>query len=330
MGARSDDGFEPSASWDALQLRSLLLRRFRAFFDQRGFLEVSTPLLSTDTVIDRHLDPLCATLFDDPRRPSHGRRLYLQTSPEFHMKRLLASGGEAIYQVTRGFRGAETGKLHNPEFTIVEWYRRGDTMTEGIQLLDDLCTTIFSRGPTRRISYEQAFREHLGIDPHLAERSELVAILRSLDSIHVTDDVTDDRDALLDLLLAERVQPHLGRPEPTIVYDYPAGQAALARIRDGQPPVAERFELFVDGVELANGYHELLDPNTLRHRNRIVNQQRQLDGKPRLPEESRLLRAMEHGLPPCAGVALGFDRVVMLCGGYERLQEVIAFPIDRA
>ena len=203
-------------------------------------------------------------------------------------------------------------------------------MTEGIQLLDDLCTTVFSRGPTRRISYEQAFREHLGIDPHLAERSELVAILRSLDSIHVTDDVTEDRDALLDLLLAERVQPHLGRPEPTIVYDYPAGQAALARIRDGQPPVAERFELFVDGVELANGYHELLDPNTLRHRNRIVNQQRQLDGKPRLPEESRLLRAMEHGLPPCAGVALGFDRVVMLCGGYERLQEVIAFPIDRA
>lgn len=330
FGGPSDGRFQPTASWDALRLRAQLLGRFRKFFDDRGFLEVSTPLLSADTVIDRHLDPLSATLFDDPRRPSAGRRLYLQTSPEFHMKRLLASGGEAIYQVTRAFRGAEKGRLHNPEFTMVEWYRRGDTMTEGMQLLDELCAAVFSRGPARRISYERAFRDHLGIDPHLTDRSELVSMVQSLGTVPLTDDLIEDRDALLNLLLAERVQPQLGRPEPTILYDYPASQAALARIRDGEPPVAERFELFVDGVELANGYHELLDPNQLRHRNRIVNQQRQFDGKPPLPEESRLLEAMEHGLPPCAGVALGFDRVVLLCGGYQRLEEVLAFPIDRA
>ena len=310
------------------------MRRLRSFFDERGFLEVCTPLLSADTVVDRHLDPLCVTLFHDPRRPHEGRRLYLQTSPEFHMKRLLASGGQAIYQVTQAFRGAESGVLHNPEFTIAEWYRCGDTMSEGIQLLDDLCDALLERGSAQRISYGHAFCEHLGIDPHRCETSQLAAMAQSIGLVRsphgTTGDQREDRDTLLNLLLAERVQPHLGKVRPTILYHYPASQAALAHTRDETPPVAERFELFVDGVELANGSHELLDPKQLQLRNAMTNRQRQLEGKPSLPENSRLLQAMQHGLPPCTGVALGFDRLVMLCAGDKQLEKVLAFPIELA
>jgi lysyl-tRNA synthetase class 2 len=323
-----DESFGPTAPWDLLQRRALLLRRLRTFFEQRGFLEVSTPLLSADTVVDRHLDPLRVTLRDDPRNSAPGRRLFLQTSPEFHMKRLLASGGQSIYQVTHAFRGGERGRLHNPEFTIVEWYRRGDTMVDGIQLLDELCQALLERGPARAISYGQAFLERLGIDPHRADRSELMTIARSMNL--ASGGRIDDRDTLLNLLLADAVQPHLGKSCPLILYDYPASQAALARVREDDPPVAERFELFVDGVELANGYHELLDPDQLRRRNRQVNRQRRQDGNEPLPEESRLLWAMEYGLPPSTGVAMGFDRVVMLSAGQDRLDCVLTFPIERA
>lgn len=326
----SDQLFRPTASWDNLRLRARLLRRLRAFFDRRKFLEVTTPLLSADTVIDRHLDPLRVKLFDDPRRPHEGPTRFLQTSPEFHMKRLLASGGEAIYQVTHAFRGAESGRLHNPEFTIVEWYRCGDTMNDGIQLLDELCNALLGRGPCQLLSYKQAFQQHVGLDPHMSDTAQLAAILRSADGTPIPTGVVDDRDSLLNLLLTDYVQPNLGRDCPTIVFDYPPSQAALARIRPGTPPVAERFELYVDGIELANGYHELIDAHELRRRNQHVNRERQADGKPRLPEESHLLAAMQHGLPSCAGVALGFDRLVMLCAGSTRLDEVLTFPVDRA
>ena len=326
--------FGPAASWENLRLRGELLSKLRAFFQRRGFLEVCTPLLSADTVIDRHLDPLCVTLFDDPRRPHEGRLLYLQTSPEFHMKRLLASGGQAIYQVTQAFRGAETGALHNPEFTIAEWYRRGDTAADGIELLDELCDALLERGPAQRISYAQAFDTQLGIDPHRCDLSQLAAMCQDFGLVWTRDDAMEnpqqERDTLLDLLLAERVQPHLGKQHPTILYDFPASQAALARTRDTVPPVAERFELYVDGVELANGYHELVDPHQLRTRNATVNRQRQRDGRLPLPENSRLLQAMEHGLPPCSGTALGFDRVVMLRAGRQRVEDVLTFPISRA
>jgi len=242
----------------------------------------------------------------------------------------LACGGEAIYQVTHAFRGAERGKLHNPEFAIVEWYRRGDSMNDGIQLLDELCHALLGRDMAERVSYAQAFRDHLGIDPHRDRTSKLISAARSCNLVSPTCATGAERDDVLNLLLAERVQPHLGRGRPTIVYDYPATQAALARTRGEDPPVAERFELFVDGVELANGYHELVDPEELRRRNRAVNAQRQVDGKPPYPEQSHLLRAMDHGLPSCTGVALGFDRVVMLGAGGTTLEDVLTFPIDRA
>ncbi len=327
--ADSCPDFLPSANWDRLRLRGELLARVRAFFGERGFLEVETPLLSADTVIDRHLDPLAVVLPHDPRQPLQGRTLYLQTSPEFAMKRLLAAGAQAIYQLTRAFRAGETGPLHNPEFTMLEWYRCDDDLAAGMRLLSDLTAALLNRGPADLVSYGEAFGIHAGIDPHAATALELAAVTNYW-GISVPDawDAAD-RDAWLDVLMTHLVEPQLGQGSPTILYDYPASQAALARLH-GDPPVAARFELYVDGIELANGYHELLDPAVLRGRNVTANRQRAADGKLVLPEESRLLEAMDAGLPECAGVALGFDRLVMLAAGASRIDEVLAFPIDRA
>jgi lysyl-tRNA synthetase class 2 len=320
-----DDIF-PTASWPVLRLRAELLRTLRDFFHRRGFLEVETPLLSADVVVDRHLEPFPVDL------PSGvgTRRMWLQTSPEFAMKRLLAAGGEAIYQVTRAFRQAEQGPRHNSEFTIVEWYRRGDGLDEGMRFLGELCAALLGLGPAERLSYQAAFEQHTGVNPHTSGAARLEEVTRSRGlSVPASLDVAD-RDAWLDLLLVELVEPHLGQRRPVILYDYPATQSALARVRPGPPPVAERFELYVRGTELANGYYELLDAAVLRERNRTNNAARRKQGKPALPEESRLLAAMDHGLPACAGVALGFDRVVMLAAGSASLDEVIAFPFDRA
>jgi lysyl-tRNA synthetase class 2 len=328
MSSAADD-WRPTASWPVLRLRAELLARVREFFAARGFLEVETPILSADIVVDRHLDPFETVLRPDATS-AEGRRLWLQTSPEFAMKRLMAAGGEAIYQIARVFRQGEQGSRHNPEFTMVEWYRRGDDQAAGMQLLSDLCEALLNRGAAERLSYRAAFERHAGVDPHAAGITDLAAALRSRGIEPPASMTETDRDAWLDLLLVELVEPHLGSPRPTIVYDYPASQAALARVREEHPPVAERFELYVDRMELANGYHELLDAEILRRRNRENNARRAIDGKNELPEESRLLSAMEHGLPDCTGVALGFDRIVMLAAGVKTVEEVLAFPIDRA
>lgn len=311
------DDFRPTASWTNLQLRAQTLKRLRAFFDARGFVEVETPVLSRDSVIDRHLDPLPVTLFDDPRTPAQGRTLYLQTSPEFGMKRLLAAGdAQAIYQITRAFRGAEQGSQHNPEFTMLEWYRVGDDYRAGMNLLAELASEMFGVPDVRRITYREAFQKYAGVDP-LAEAADAID--------------PSEREFQLDVLLTSQIQPQLGQDRPAILFDYPANQAALAQVRheDGIA-LAERFELYFQGVELANGYHELLAPEVLRERNRQHNQERAADQKYTLPEDSRLLDAMEHGLPACSGCALGVDRLVMLLAGASSIQDVIAFPIDRA
>jgi len=334
--------FQPTAPWDALKLRAELLARTRRFFDDRGFIEVETPILSADIVVDRHLEPFHTELEAGPL----SKRLYLQTSPEFHMKRLLAAGAEAIYQITRAFRQGEIGRRHNPEFTIVEWYRVGDDYEAGMSLLSDLAEAYFARGRAERISYREAFEKFVGVDPLKAEIAELIAAGAAHGLVPPESFLSPsplagegrgeglesavDRDTWLDWLLTELVEPNLGQHAPAILYDYPASQAALAKLREDDTAVAERCELYFRGVELANGYHELLDPAVLRERNRVNNQLRAADGKSTLPESSHLLDAMEYGLPPCMGVALGFDRVVMLAAGKSTLGEVVAFPIERA
>jgi lysyl-tRNA synthetase class 2 len=314
--------FRPTASLDRLRQRAALLRQVRAFFDQRRFLEVQTPILSADTVVDRHLDPFC---LDEA-----GRRYWLQTSPEFAMKRLLAAGVGSTYQITPVFRRDELGPLHNPEFTMVEWYQVGAGLAQGLDLLGDLAQATLGCGAVERITYAEAFQRFVGIDPHTVPVADLPQVAASLGVQAPESLPVDDRDGWLDLLLVDRVQPRLGVDRPTILYEYPASQAALAQVRPGPPPVAERFELYLSGVELANGFHELADPAELRRRNAEANRQRLADGKSPLPEESRLLEAMAAGLPESTGCALGFDRLLMAVTGAPSIAEVIAFPFDRA
>lgn len=321
--------WRPTCSLEMLRVRSELLQQIRHFFLSRDFLEVETPLLSHDSVIDRHLDPLGVTLFRDPRSPEVGPKVWLQTSPEFGMKRLLASGAQKIFQLCKAFRGGEVGERHNVEFTMLEWYRIGDDYAAGRQLLADLASEILG-SDVEMLTYADAFARHVGLDPHTASGEELLTAAKK-SQIAMPDSYDgSDRDLLLELLLSELVEPHLGEASPTILYDYPASQAALAQVSAGDPPVAERFELYVRGIELANGYHELLDPQALVARNQTNNQARTGDGKYPLPEESRLLVAMRHGLPACSGTALGVDRLLMVKTGAKAIDDVLAFPIERA
>jgi lysyl-tRNA synthetase class 2 len=321
--------FLPTASIPMLKTRARLLRRVRAFFDDRGFFEVDTPLLSRDTIVDHYLDPLPVTVFRDPQDNSRGETYWLQTSPEFAMKRLLAAGAERIYQITRAFRSGESGTMHNPEFTIVEWYRVGDTATEGMELLGEMARTLLLVEQVDELSYRDAFQNTLGIDPHRAPDKQLAA-LAAESRTELSSSKQVDRDNLLNALLSQCIEPQLGMDRPVILFDYPASQAALAEIRRTDPPVAARFELYYRGIELANGYQELRDPDELLRRNIETNQLRDRDGKYRLPEQSRLQTALQAGIPPCSGVALGFDRLVMLATDSRHIDQVMPFPIDRA
>lgn len=312
-----------------LKRRSDLLTALRQFFLERSFIEVETPLLSTEVIPEQHIEPICvlgttSSSCDATHRTAH----YLQASPELHMKRLLAAGMTAIFQVTRSFRDGEVGKHHNPEFTIVEWYRTGDDMQAGITLLDELCQTLLNTSPATRTSYGEAFEQHVGLCPHTSTVEELADRAGVLE-INIPDDLPkDDRDEWLNLLLATLVEPKLGIAEPEILFDYPASQAALARLvqREDGKRVAARFELCWRGVELANGYDELTDAVELQSRLEEVNEKRISDNRPALPLPESLLQAMETGLPACSGCALGFDRLAMLAVGVDSIAEVMATP----
>lgn len=315
--------FFPTATLETLRRRAEIMACVRAFFHSRAFLEVETPILSADTVIDRHLDPFFLD-YDS-------KRYYLQTSPEFAMKRLLAAGAGPIFQIAKVFRRDESGRIHNPEFTMLEYYRPGDDMHAGMDLLDDLQQAVLARGRALRLTYRQAFRQHTGLDPFSATETALARYAEdtkiAIPESYLNGTAFLTKDDWLDLILAEKVQPRLGMREPVILYHYPASQAALA-VTDGE--FAERFELYADGMELANGYHELREPAELRRRNRQANALRRLDGKDILPDESRLLKAMEYGLPSSSGTAVGFDRMIMVALGAKTLADVLAFPFDRA
>jgi lysyl-tRNA synthetase class 2 len=298
-----------------------LLQKLRDFFYEREFVEVETPLVANEIIPELHIEPL---------RLEGG--LFLQASPELHMKRLLAAGATAIFQVTRSFRAGERGPQHNREFTLVEWYRAGDDMRAGIDIVDELMQCVLGSPPAVRTSYAAAFQRAIGIQPHAASVDELAAAARIANIAAPIGMKHMNRDEWLNLLLATRVEPQLGRERPEIIYHYPATQAALARTAaTGEGcEVAERFELYYRGIELANGYHELTDPIEQRRRFEAVNAARAADGRCPLPLPESLLAAMEHGLPACTGVALGFDRLVMLAVGAESIQQVMPFPQERA
>ncbi len=321
--------WQPTASLKNLEHRAGLLWRLREFFHRRNFAEVQTPILSHDTVIDRHIDPVSFSGASVSLESEREQTLFLQTSPEFCMKRLLAAGMTAIYEITSVFRAAERGDYHNPEFTMVEWYRVGDDFEQGVQLLSDLICAALDVDQVDIFTYQEVFQSSVGRDPLSATRLELAQCAIAC-NLGVDLNWSEHRDDWLDLLFSLVVQPQLGTLRPVIVTNYPASQSALARVSSVDDRTAERYELFVAGVELANGYHELLDPHELEQRNQRVLIQRSLDRKPPLAAESYLLDAMRAGLPACSGCALGFDRLLMVAVGASRIDEVMAFPIERA
>ena len=310
-------------------LRAELLRRVRTFFLERGVLEVETPILSLYASTDPALESLAVTY----RVPgcTDGRTYYLQTSPELSMKRLLAAGTGPIFQVCKVFRGGERGRRHNPEFSLLEWYRPGFTYGELMDEVAALVQALLDRPDlnVERMSYRDLFLIRLGCDPHGATRGELQA-LAAEQGIEGVASLGLSRDGWLDLLLTHCIESDLGRGQMTFVYDYPETQAALARVRQGSPGVAERFELYLEGMELANGFQELTDPQEQRRRfakDQAIRSQR---GPPLLAMDERFLTALEAGMPESAGVALGLDRLLMVMTGADCIDAALAFPWERA
>lgn len=317
MGHQMNSAFAPTASLAALERRGMLLRKLREFFCERGFAEVETPLVAPEIIPELHIEPM---------RVEGGG--YLQASPELHMKRLLAAGAQAIFQVTRSFRAGERGQLHNPQFTIVEWYRVGDDMRAGMDLLDSLAQTLLGTAPAARTTYDEAFARTLEISAHSASPQELAKIAKAA-GVAVPSGIDEgNRDEWLNLFLAACVEPQLGTNRPEILYHYPSSQSSLAKVVRSPLgyDVAERFEMYYRGIELANGFHELTDAAEQRRRFEEVNAARIKDDRSLLPMPESLLAAMEYGLPDCTGCAMGFDRLVMLALGATRIDDVMAFP----
>jgi lysyl-tRNA synthetase class 2 len=315
-----------------------MLQAARAVFQQSGYLEVETPVLSRDVVVDSWIEPLSLLHAD--------QQWFLQTSPESAMKRLLAAGVGSIYQIARVFRSGEIGQRHNPEFTMLEWYGVGSTWREQLQFTETLVrrmvaavsvdeasgreVVMLSEKAFRRTSYDEAFERSIGQRVLGKSVRQLLALADEL-GVALPDPTQPlERDEVLNVLLASCVEPQLGCRIPEFVYDYPASQAALAEVASDNPAVARRFELYINGLELCNGYQELTDAVELQERERRHNLMRQQTTGLTVPGARRLQQAMRHGLPASSGVALGFDRLVMVALGRESIRDVMPFPWDIA
>lgn len=303
----------PTAKLNYLQQRAKILQQIRDFFAQRNVLEVETPLLCSSSATDPHIASFALP-----------EQRYLQTSPEFPMKRLLAAGSGAIYQICKSFRVEEMGRYHNPEFTMLEWYRPDFDHLALMQEVDELLQTILISKSAQRITYAALFEKFLAFNPHQCSLTDLknCAVQQKIDVAESFP--IDDRDAWLQLLMAYCIEPQLGFSQPIFIYDFPTSQAALAKIRPGNPAVAERFEVYVKGIELANGYHELADAAEQRRRFVADNLQRERLGHPTVPIDEYLLSALPN-FPDCAGVALGIDRLIMLALAANTIHDIISF-----
>lgn len=325
--------WQPGARPEMLRERARLNADIRSFFAARGVLEVETPLLCATTATDLHLASFAVTDFSG----QGGAGKYLQTSPEFAMKRLLAAGSGPVYQLGKAFRAGDFGTRHNPEFTLLEWYRPGYTLA---QLMDEAAALLQATlsgtagmpafADCEQTTYRALFEARFGINPHASTPAMLRERVASETSY---GDATGlDAVACLDLLFADGIEPGLGHARPVFVQGFPLAQAALAQVETDAAGdrVAARCEVYVRGTELANAYRELTDPVEQRRRFQADNVARRDRGLPEIPVDERLLAAMVHGLPDCAGIALGVDRLLMLRAGAASLDAVLAFASPRA
>ena len=348
----TENQWQSKASNEILLERALMLKNIRAFFDVRGLIEVETPLLSHYATTDPHLE--CFQL------SFRGRHCYLNTSPEYAMKRLLAGHGQAIYQICKAFRDDELGPNHNPEFTLLEWYQPGYDMPQLMDEVTDLVADLyhlskFSSGlssgihsplkktPFVRLSYQQAFEDFAGINPHTADAEQCYQLAKT-NNVEIPQglEADDEVDAWLDWLLVQLVLPAFDKQGFTFLYDYPASQCALAKIakneqqaneqqtNEQQTIVAKRFELFFGEMELANGFHELTDAQQQLQRFQLENQRRKKAGKEEVVIDDNFIAALNSGLPDCSGVAIGLDRLLMVITKSSCINQVLTFSWDNA
>ncbi|MDH5178443.1 MAG: EF-P lysine aminoacylase EpmA [Gammaproteobacteria bacterium] len=315
--------YRPSAGLVTLQIRARIRKQIRAFFDPRGVLEVETPVLAQAGVTDPHIDSMKSCW------SKHAGDIYLQTSPEYAMKRLLAAGSGSIYQMSKVFRYGERGRHHHPEFTMLEWYRVGfdhhQLMLEVDSLVRKLLLDHLTLNPSCFWTYREVWKQTIDLDPLKSTLAQLQAFVeeQGIDISGLEDDIAGWQQ----LIMTHCVEPRLPQDTPVFIYDFPACQAALAKIRDEDLPVAERFELYINGMELANGFHELTDADEQRKRFQAELLKRKAMGKPEMPVDEHLLAALPF-VPDCAGVALGLDRLIMLVIGAQRIDEVLSFVVD--
>lgn len=327
MCPASKADWRPSASFEALQYRARLLQSLRAFFSGRGLLEVETPVLSSAAITDPHLQSFSTQFLK--------QRYYLHTSPEFFMKRLLAAGSGDIYQICKVFRDDEKGRHHNAEFTLLEWYRldydHHRLMDELVELLDDLLQKL-SLPPwpaPDKLTYQQAFLSYLNIDPLIASADDLQQAAQQKQIETPQGMALDNKDMWLDWLMTQAIAPAFKTDRLTLLYDYPASQAALARISEQDDRVAHRFEVFAGELELANGFWELQDAREQRQRFELENARRREQGQDEMPLDEFLLAALASGLPDCAGVALGIDRLLMVLLQKKQISGVLSFDFNQ-
>lgn len=326
------DKWLPSASLITLRQRAGLLKGIRQYFDAQAVMEVETPMLSSAATVDVFIDSF--QLEYKPIGGGAAQTCYLHTSPEFAMKRLLAAGSGDIYSLGRVFRNGEAGGRHNPEFTMLEYYRIGMDQQSLMDDMTALLGSVSDFSEVKRVSYGAIFSQYLEINPHTALTSDLLKLVHE----RIDSQIGGlDRNDCLDLLFSSVIEPNLGRNSPealagVYVYDYPASMSALARIHTNKEgyKVAARFELFINGVELANGYHELTDAEEQKKRFIEEQEKRKVQGYPVYPYDQNMVAALKHGLPDCAGVAIGIDRLLMLMLGQKNIADVIAFDFHRA
>jgi elongation factor P--(R)-beta-lysine ligase len=313
-----------------ISARAQLLSKIRSFFATRRILEVETPLAYPYASTAPHLTSF-STQYYLPGNNVNPKTLYLQTSPEFAMKILLAQDSGDIYQICKAFRNTEQGKLHNPEFTILEWYRIGFDHHKLMDEMDEFLHWTLNAANAERYTYADIFAKYLNINPHQTTCNNLQKLVNK-NGINVTDDLDNpnNKDTWLQLLFTHLIEPNLGNNnQPVFIYNFPESQAMLAKLQMGDaqnPTVAERFEVYFKGIELANGFHELNDALVQRKRFEAENQMRTELGLPTIPLDEKLLQSLPQ-LPDCAGVAVGVDRLLMLAMGKNTLQDVINFPI---
>lgn len=312
--------WQPTASLNALRQRGALLADIRHFFARRAVLEVEVPLLSRRATSDPHIDAITALC--------NGAPGFLSTSPEFGLKRLLAAGVGDCYYLGKAFRDGEAGGRHNPEFTMLEWYRCGWDDHQLMAEVGELLSAMLHIDTVERCSYRTLFQQHLQLDPHNATEQALRECVAQELQLSF---VPANRNECLNLLMSHHLEAAMG-PGITLLYDFPASQAALARVETDEQGtmVARRFEAYVDGMELANGYWELTDAAEQQRRFDADHRHRAMAKQHVYPYEERLLAALAAGIPDCAGVALGVDRLLMLAGGFDTIEQVLAFPMERA